>query len=222
MSCYEWERGVIKLSCKEFPKFKKAFRDQWNSSLESAHARACKLRETVLAKFKGKRGMDWFVAVRDHETVTDSGSYYFPATVETILGMDHGELMMRSMGYLCGESYRGRPKKPRKKDFPKATNKTRVLSMGEASVTFDDQNRTVVWSVSENNHACERARGSMLGRIFFKLLSGVQWTRDTGGVIFGNDEYNRDSDFAGGGGNFIKNTYGPRGRRESGVQVSIR
>jgi hypothetical protein len=49
-------------------------------------------------------------------------------------------------------------------------------------------------------------------------MDKVEWTRDTGGVISGNDEYNRECDSPGGAANYIKHAYGPRGTAEKEAQ----
>jgi len=49
-----------------------------------------------------------------------------------------------------------------------------------------------------------------MGNAFFRALGQVVWTRGTGGEIVGNDEYNRESKASGDGGNFTKQTFGPK------------
>ena len=100
-----------------------------------------------------------------------------------------------------------------KKDFPRITSKTDWISSDEASVTLKDNARTVVWTVSENNHACESARASFLGVTLFRLLNRIQWGRSSGGYIVGNNEYHQDNADLGGGENFLKDTFGPMGER---------
>lgn len=41
----------------------------------------------------------------------------------------------------------------------------------------------------------------------FRYLERVTWTSRSGGQIIGNDEYNRDSCEAGGGGNYVVREY---------------
>jgi hypothetical protein len=101
--------------------------------------------------------------------------------------------------------------KPLKTDFAPLPWKTVAFtaSWDECGVTFDLKARTVRWGVSENNHAVERARESWLGRAFFRALDRVNWTRGTGGTIVGNDEYNSDSEYEGGGANYVTASYPP-------------
>lgn len=84
---------------------------------------------------------------------------------------------------------------------------------GDASIILDDETRTVIWDVPENNHARENARKDPLARALFRALGAIKWTRDSGGVIAGNDEYNRDDLSAGAGGNYEVAYYGPVRKR---------
>jgi hypothetical protein len=99
---------------------------------------------------------------------------------------------------------------PKKKDYPHATNRDTSFSDegSDAGIEFRPKERQLLWFVTENNHACERAREGPLGRVFFQLLSKVTWTRGTGGSVWGNDEYHREADEEDGGGNFNKGRWG--------------
>lgn len=212
MSCYEWEEGSFKLSCKEWPKFKKRFRDAWNASLEKAYDHACDLQKRALAAKKGKRNVYWFDVLRDLKVETSGGwglSGYHGAYKNTF-DLDHHHLITRSMGYDGVSTWKTRPLKPKKKDFPKVTNKTMRFERGDACVLFHDKQRSVTWLVPENNHACDAARESILGRVFFGALEKVEWSRGTGGEIVGNDEYSTDDHSVGGGGNYSKGKWGPK------------
>ena len=98
----------------------------------------------------------------------------------------------------------------RNKDHTGAT--ATVFRCGsEATITL--VGNTVIWDVPENNHAPERAGDSPLAAALFRYLDRVQWTSRSGGEIVGNDEYNRDCDYAGGGGNYIVRQYGKASAR---------
>jgi hypothetical protein len=214
MSHYDWESGSFKLSCKEYGRFKKALRDQWNASLIAAHKKAVEIQQALLKKFKGKRNVDWHKALDEYRITRYYDSWSGHAVTDRITDLDHGQLIWKALAVKGDDGKVQRPLKPKKKDFPLATNKTRGFSntdWHEGTVYLDDKTRTVEWDVEENNHACDRASNSTLGRIFFELLNKVVWTRGTGGEIIGNDEYNRDveDEYAGGGGSYVKRRFGP-------------
>ena len=75
----------------------------------------------------------------------------------------------------------------------------------EGQVTLDSRDRTVTWEVSENNRACESARGHPLGVAFFGLLGRIVWSDGSGGQIRGNDDCNQEE----GVGDYVTGTYGP-------------
>ena len=68
--------------------------------------------------------------------------------------------------------------------------------------------------MEENNRSRERANAHPIARRFWSEINKVRWTPTTGGFIIGNDEYNRDSESVGGGGNYITQAYGPLGKRQ--------
>ena len=219
MSCYEWESGSFKLSVVEYSKLKKSFMSGVKALYTSAYDDAIKLYNKILAEGKGKRlkGTDWFNFYQKFRTVIDTTSY-FHVTKE----LDPFDLAMDSMFRKVDENGRrifGKPLKPRRGDF--AIKIKNVFQFEEASINFSDKERKVYWDVSENNHACDRAAEHPIGKLFFKCLGKVNWTRGTGGVIVGNDEYRQDDREAGGGSNYIKQTYGPIGKEKNRLAFSF-
>ncbi|TSE15007.1 hypothetical protein B1A87_002825 [Arthrobacter sp. KBS0703] len=101
----------------------------------------------------------------------------------------------------------GKPARVLKSDLPFPTNRTTSFPAGEGSVSFDKESSTVRWSTSENRGATERAHASVAGSAFFDRLQRVKWTRHTGGVIMGNNEYAADE----GQGPSCHVAYGPIG-----------
>lgn len=100
------------------------------------------------------------------------------------------------------------------------TSRTSTFEFEDAMIVFDG--RKVSWIVPENNHAVERARQHPLARTLFKALDKVVWTRQTGGVFVGNDEYNQDCTFEGGGGNYVTARFGPLGNQPPVRARSVR
>lgn len=237
MSKYDWERGSLKFSTAEFPRFFKAFRDLVTAARASDYQTAMRLYEAVCAKGKGVRGVKWDVVFDEvMRTTTTKSSGWFGAAESNVyqfkvipLERVKRNMVMRQVPNPKAASNpyapktlweAGSPLKPKKGDYAATASKELAFSVLDedgyesASITFDTKARKVSWLVSENNHAVERARSCWLATEFFNLLKSVKWSRGTGGVIVGNDEYNRDSDSAGDGGNYITSSYGPIGEQE--------
>lgn len=89
----------------------------------------------------------------------------------------------------------------------RATNRTTSFHPEESSIRFEG--RKLHYSSGENNHQVERARNHPVVQAMFAALNRVQWTRGSGGQLLGNDEYNRDNSYEGGGGNYVTETYPP-------------
>lgn len=101
----------------------------------------------------------------------------------------------------------GKPARVLKADLPFPTNRTTSFPAGEGSVSFDKDSNTVRWSTGENRGATDRAHNSVAGEAFFDRLKTVKWTRNTGGVIMGNNEYASEE----GVGDSCHVAYGPIG-----------
>lgn len=106
-----------------------------------------------------------------------------------------------------GIPYGGKPARVLKSDLPFPTNRTSSFPAGEGSVSFDKDTNTVRWSTSENRGATERAHNSAAGKAFFDRLKTVKWTRNTGGIIMGNNELSEEA----GRGDACSVAYGPIG-----------
>jgi hypothetical protein len=91
------------------------------------------------------------------------------------------------------------------------TNRTTRFDTDDGTITFDRATASVRWEVGENNHAVRDARELPFGVVFFAELGKVRWTRNTGGVIVGNDEYSQASESASGRGNTVNSGLGPVG-----------
>jgi len=190
MSCYEWERGTIKLPTKVFAKFRREFIDKYNAVQEAHMATLSRYRDNALRVGKNSRMFNFKRHMEDQ-------------------CQTWGE---QSLVHNLFPDERRKPLKPTKKMFNFVNGKDNSFEVGggDGHVYFEQKERTVTWSVQENNHAVEDARGSKEGKFFFHMLSRVEFTRGSGGVIVGNNEYNRDDEYEGGGGNYVTGTYGNR------------
>jgi hypothetical protein len=90
-----------------------------------------------------------------------------------------------------------------------------VIDMDDAAIILDTGDCLASWDVPENNHACEHARAHPIAKAFFRALGQIEWSRGSGGVIVGNDEYNRDGRGLDDGGNYEVAYYGPPRKTKS-------
>lgn len=102
----------------------------------------------------------------------------------------------------------GKPARVLKSDMEFPTNRTTMFSGPDFALSFDKGSNTVTWEVPDNNRAVEDAHAHPAAANFFAALAHVRWTRGTGGVFTGNDEYNRDD---GDGGDYVTRAFGPVG-----------
>lgn len=194
MSTYEWERGTLKIPASQFSRFKRDFIDRYNGIMERRYNAAYDLWNQLRTEAKGKRGFDYH---KRFEEITANA----PSKYE---GIEAHDLFPRG-------GQERKPKMPKRASFPKATYKTSEFSIdGNGRVVFFPETREVLWDVYENNHAVEAARESAVGVLFFKVLGSVKWTRGSGGVITGNNEYNQ-GDQPGDGANYVTQRFGPLG-----------
>ncbi|MTH94845.1 hypothetical protein [Roseibium sp. RKSG952] len=202
MSRHEFERGEITIPSAEWVRFKQKLREASNRTAVRRLELATKLYnylKSSKAKPSEAREVARVFLERENTGSAYSGYKY-----------TDNDLFEAQEAVIKGGYGKVRPKisKPLKKDFPLAGNNAERLIEGEVTVHFDNKNRRVSWYVAENNHACERARNSILGKAFFAALKSVKWTRNSGGTIYGNDEYNREADYPGGGGHYTKERFG--------------
>lgn len=208
MSKYEWERGTIKLPSAAAPKMRRALVAAQQKHFDDVFAEAKKFWAENKTTSKKKL---WDTLYAD-EIKYDRRGWGSPA-----LNMSDAKKEARSIFYGMAQSYpddTNKPRAPKKEDVaqrvgPRATSRTTKFLAEDGMIIFKGNN--VTWDVGENNHAVDRARDSVLGGVFFNELDRVQWTRGTGGKIVGNDEYNKESDYVGGGGNYETGGYGPLG-----------
>lgn len=190
ISCYEWTAGTIILPSKEFAPFRQTIQ-------EADHRRKTELFEET-QRF-------WKSLTRKQQIDPD-------AYVEA----------MRAFAWKVEEAtwcvQLRRDEKPRRvlrSAFVWPTNRTTEFYDGDLSIVFDRERHSVAYTVNDNNHAREWAAATEIGQAFDRQIARVRWAHGTGGVLIGNDEYNRDSESVGGGGNYVVAAYGYLGAKEA-------
>lgn len=216
MSKHEWERGSIKLPKSEATRVIKALRDKFNAQLNAEIALLTKVHAAVTAAYKGKRNVNW----RDAVKAELAKPIYTNAKWE-VLAQSRVSEFQNDLVDLLLRKVEAAGAAPKIKLIASVTNKitdkwanAKTVSFDagcDGTINYDSKNATFKWYVSENNHAVDDARNSIMGAEFFRLMGTVKWTRTTGGELVGNDEYNQDSENAGGGANYTTATYGGLG-----------
>jgi hypothetical protein len=191
MSCYEWESGTIKLPTAEVTKVRKALIDGANAERAAVKGYVEKIERDVL---KGTRSLhvarERMEAHRRDYRARDNDPRY----AETAWRVLDSVL-------LYGDKLRKITAKDLDVYVPAATNRTKVWHIEDGTISLDG--RVLTWEVHENNHSVERARRHPLAVTLFRILGRIDWTRGSGGIIVGNNEYNRDDRGPGGGGNYV-------------------
>ena len=209
MSKYEWERGTITLPSNQWAAVRKGLLSKWNAKQDEIFADAKRAYAAVKAAAKGKRGKGRQTAMTDALN-RHCGGRKTEGVYWGFDGVDYerhdalSRLVFKRDGWNAPVALQT----PKRKDLDtKPVSKDADICCGEASVHFRNKGRTVTWDVPENNRACESAREHWFAGALFAALNKVTWTRGSGGTIVGNDEYNRDCDYDGGGGNYTVATY---------------
>jgi hypothetical protein len=212
MSCYGWEKGTIVIPSSQWAKFRKDLLAAWNAHQDRVLAVAKRAHTAAKAAVKGKRGkgrVDAMLKAIAREcggTLDDHG--YFDATRRSSGWGSYRERddsaheMWEAVTRLILKGYDGwrmpttvTLQAPKKSDQPRvAVSKSCTISMPEAYAVFDNDRKTVTWDVPENNRSVERAKEHWFARKLFAALGRIEWTRNSGGTIRGNDEYNEDGD----------------------------
>lgn len=233
MSKYEWERGEFVLPSAEFASFRQAMQEVEQKRKEKAFAHTQDFWKSLTRKQQTDPG-EYTKALNAWEQRTNARSLAstrswngwnapapdkHEAVQEAYLLLENvvREGWVRNPATGQTERSPGKVRRIQVKDMNYPTNRTTQFEAGvygDGTVTFNKEKKAVTWSVGENNHAIDHARESVIGKAFFDRLDQVRWTHGTGGTIVGNDEYNRDSDYVGGGGNYCTGAYGYLGAEQ--------
>lgn len=206
MSCYAWERGTITLPT----------------------GAPAQLRATL------GRAADTYIAALTAET-TRAWNHLrsLPPARRRLAADNMDDPVLRSLTEPAREllfryeyrdgAHHQRLRKPTQKAIRESVVGRRKDSAGKThtiyrcghDATITLVGNTVTWDVPENNHAPEHAHSHPLATSLFHFLHTVRWTTRSGGMIAGNDEYNRDADYAGGGRNYVVQAFGAATRERN-------
>jgi hypothetical protein len=224
MSNYGWEKGTIKIPRADYFPLKKALWQDKCARATNNFETAMKVYEDVMAEAKGKRTFGELElnqaiqkAVDKHTSEYASHANYYGNYYKARRTDVDRDLIHDSIKKECVKEHNARnmrPVRPQKQQFPAPALKEFKARGQNFSITFDDENRIVCWYVPENNHAVEDAHAEGLAQKFFSLLSTINWTRGTGGAIWGNNEYNEGDHGYGRGADSISFHFGPAGKEE--------
>lgn len=216
MSCYEWERGSVKIPAAQWSTFKNALSSALATVLTKRYELALELFAHLKAAGKGKRNFNFEHEARNwadkQQPVQNSWSWNSSASQHDRAQAAH-DVIYDVLPYVEGKKRRT-PKMPKKKDFkaPRSTLKFSHPKLHwEASLVLDPKTRIAHWDVPENNRAKDEAWSHPMGVAFAQALGKVTWSRGSGGTFVGNDEYRRDDKFEGGGSNYVTRRFGPLG-----------
>lgn len=219
MSKYGWEKGTLKIPGSEWKRVRDAIVAGHNKEQDNMFALATDVHGRLMA-IKAAKGSAAIKGEVGEMLRADTGSY---SVMKRLEASDDSWDVLKSV-----RKYEPATKKttltvPKKKDFAHVpSSKAECLSYGEFSISFDQKEKSITWSVQDNNHSVDRARDHVMGRLFFNVMGSVKWGRGSGGQIAGNDEIHKDDREEGGGANYVTARYGPLGGQPVGVKARPR
>ena len=188
-----WEIGTVKIPNSQWKQFKASISRVYNFIIEKDFAIALDVYEKVCNSGKGKRRFNY-----RNEIILKTSEYNLRA--------DSVARIEKSM--FPDDSSRKKPLKPKKKNFPYATNRTLEFDLENSSITLSNDNKTFSWQVNEGFNAVEEARSHPLSRAAFNALEEINWIRNSGGVILANPANNSESTKPS-----VSKSYGPLGKK---------
>lgn len=218
MAGYEWEQGTIALPSAEYAKVRQAVQQADTAHKEQVFALTQEFWKGLSRKQQAdprayRQAGHEFIAKQD---VDRQREYRYGRSSESEAIRDNLLMDLSEALNLDGRPGEN-PARVVKADMAFPTNRTTSFNPGYGQMSFDKKAGTVEWYVEENKNAVDKAHSHPVAEAFFDAIDKVAWTRGTGGVFTGNDEYRSDDHSEGGGENYVTSAFGPVGAdREPG------
>ena len=216
MSKYGWESGTVTLPTAAVSGVRKAVCDAANRLHAEVLAECLRLWEGPIAK---TNSVELYFERLESAADAPRGRTVGQAVSDAANGV-----MTGIVGWSGGRAAQRTPRAPRASDveaYAPSAN-TRTTSFGGRSDEWHirGDGAKLHYNSGDNNHQVEHAREHPVVAAMMRELGRLDWTRATGGMFTGNDEYNQESRDSGGGGNYITAAYGPLGEAEqAGMSV---
>lgn len=219
MSCNQWESGTIQLPTAEFARVRQAVQDADQAAKERTFQRAQTFWKGLSRK--EQTDVDAYRAAVNRHLWRERENRPFPSHLEplsdAIARGDLQDALERCSRSRWDPATRtmvpAKIRRVQKADMNFPTNRTTSFSAsGDATITFDKAASSVTFS-NEGNRSQDWAKADPRTVALLGALDKVRWTRGTGGLWTGNDEYNEEAgrDNPGGGGSYVTQGFGPVG-----------
>ena len=205
----EWEGGSIVLPRDQWVSFRKELLREWNEWQERRLQAAKEAHSLCKDAMKGVRGGD---GPRYEAAHTEYMRWSRERRGEEI-GSVYPHLFIYDREARTHSFSRTAPQKKNFR-FHKLSAGPTLVYGDNITLRLDNDTRTVQYHSGENKSAVEDADKHPIGKALFSGLRGISWKRKTGGALVGNDEYNQDAEYEGGGGNYVTRRYGPLGKHD--------
>lgn len=213
MSNYEWARGEITLPAAAVTSVKKAVRDAHNKRAEKVYELCKKFwaNHATQSRDAYEKRVRTFV-----DQIHDSSAFRIDYAARGLT-----DDIYSALNRLAGDAQR-EERNPRgdtwddldRFGFGRKTNRaTEFQTVEGGSIIFGD--RVVHVDCPENNHAVDYWQEDPVVKALLAALSRVDWTRNSGGVVWYGSEYMGGPDNPGMPASSAWRTFGPNGKRRT-------
>lgn len=208
MSRRDWEEGSIKLPTASWPKFKKELRKGFNSQQALLFAYALKLNLALVRAGEDKPKFDYADCL---SKIMHWGQNDAPVPYPSDWKPDE-EQILRIRSVLM-EWVTAKPHKPMAEYFPNVASDALDFAAGiSGKICISSTEPKIHWAGLKMFPNGLHTQRSNMARLFFELLSKVEWTPDTGGLIYEEAYYNQENLDPSTVANYVTKRFGPLGQ----------